>query len=147
MRLWTLDLQYIDSKGLVALWREALLALHVLTGRTKGYKHHPQLKMFSLDKDIAYQQICNYLHIVYNESITRGYKFDKNKIPLPYTHTHPLETSAKQLAFEFAHLQTKLQTRDIHTHTRNILVRDVKAGKVFSIVNYHPSYEAKIIKS
>ena len=75
MRLWTLDLQYIDSKGLVALWRESLLALHVLTGRTKGYKHHPQLRMFSLDTHTAHTQISNYLHTIYRESLTRGYKF------------------------------------------------------------------------
>jgi hypothetical protein len=38
MRLWSLHPQYLDPAGLVAVWREGLLA-----GQTKGYKHHPQL--------------------------------------------------------------------------------------------------------
>lgn len=39
MRLWTLHPKYLDAAGLVALWREALLAQKVLRGETKGYKH------------------------------------------------------------------------------------------------------------
>jgi hypothetical protein len=41
MRLWSLHPKYLDSKGLVALWREALLAKAVLNEKTKGYKNHP----------------------------------------------------------------------------------------------------------
>ncbi len=36
MRLWSLHPRYLDAKGLVALWREALLAQAVLKGQTKG---------------------------------------------------------------------------------------------------------------
>ena len=43
MRLWSLHPKYLDSRGLVALWREALLAQAVLVGETRGYQHHPQL--------------------------------------------------------------------------------------------------------
>jgi hypothetical protein len=46
MRLWSLHPAYLDSKGLVALWREGLLAKAVLKGQTKGYKNHPQLERF-----------------------------------------------------------------------------------------------------
>ena len=46
MRLWTVHPKYLDAKGLVALWREALLAQKVLLGKTKGYRHHPQLIRF-----------------------------------------------------------------------------------------------------
>jgi len=38
MRLWTIHPKYLDAKGLVALWRETLLAKHVLEGKTPGYK-------------------------------------------------------------------------------------------------------------
>src|SRR5262249_19353120 len=41
MRLWTVHPRYLDPQGLVALWREALLARAVLRGETKGYRHHP----------------------------------------------------------------------------------------------------------
>ena len=37
MRLWTLHPKYLDPQGLVALWREALLARAVLQGKTRGY--------------------------------------------------------------------------------------------------------------
>jgi hypothetical protein len=46
MRLWTLHPRYLDAQGLVALWREALLARAVLRGETRGYRHHPQLLRF-----------------------------------------------------------------------------------------------------
>ncbi|HEU5178767.1 MAG TPA: pyrimidine dimer DNA glycosylase/endonuclease V, partial [Burkholderiales bacterium] len=32
MRLWSLHPKYLDARGLVALWREALLAQAVLRG-------------------------------------------------------------------------------------------------------------------
>ena len=41
MRLWTISFKYLDAKGLVALWREALLAKNVLAGLTKGYQKSP----------------------------------------------------------------------------------------------------------
>ena len=46
MRLWTLHPKYLDARGLVALWREGLLARAVLRGATRGYRHHPQLHRF-----------------------------------------------------------------------------------------------------
>ncbi len=42
MRLWSLHPRHLDARGLVALWREGLLARAVLRGRTRGYRHHPQ---------------------------------------------------------------------------------------------------------
>ncbi len=36
MRIWTLHPQYLDRQGLVALWREGLLAQEVLRGQTRG---------------------------------------------------------------------------------------------------------------
>ncbi|OAD21125.1 DNA-(apurinic or apyrimidinic site) lyase / pyrimidine dimer DNA glycosylase, partial [Candidatus Thiomargarita nelsonii] len=38
MRLWSLHPKYLDPKGLVALWRETLLAQKVLLGETRGYR-------------------------------------------------------------------------------------------------------------
>ena len=43
MRLWSLHPKYLDPAGLVALWRETLLARAVMNGATRGYQHHPQL--------------------------------------------------------------------------------------------------------
>jgi hypothetical protein len=41
----------LDAKGLVALWREALLAQKVLQGNTTGYRGHPQSHRFRQSAD------------------------------------------------------------------------------------------------
>ena len=56
MRIWTLHPKYLDAKGLVALWREALLAKHVLEGKTVGYLNHPQLTRFKQAEKLIHQQ-------------------------------------------------------------------------------------------
>jgi hypothetical protein len=38
MQLWTLHPKHLDVRGLVALWREALLAQKILCGATRGYR-------------------------------------------------------------------------------------------------------------
>ena len=64
MRLWIIHPKYLDCKGLVALWREGLLARKVLEGKTRGYRHHPQLKIFkSVEDPIVF--IDTYLSYVF----------------------------------------------------------------------------------
>ncbi|MYB89220.1 MAG: DNA lyase [Proteobacteria bacterium] len=110
MRLWTLHPLYLDSKGLVALWREGLLAQAVLQGQTKGYLNHPQLQRFrDTSKPEAF--IARYLKTVYDEACRRGYSFDASK--LVYTRSRgTIAVTRGQLVFERAHLQKKLQMRD-----------------------------------
>ena len=79
MRLWTINFKYLDAKGLVALWREALLAQNVLAGLTKGYKNHPQLDRFYAHEN-ALEVINAYLAEVYAQACARGYKFDAAKV-------------------------------------------------------------------
>ena len=67
---------YLDRAGLVALWRETLLAKKVLEGRTKGYTKHPQLDRFRRDP----RKINNYLMTIWYEATDRGYKFDPLKV-------------------------------------------------------------------
>jgi len=81
MRLWTVHPWYLDPKGLVAAWREALLAQKVLAGATKGYRHHPQLVRFQEQPD-ALAAIASFLAGIADEAETRGYRFDATKIPL-----------------------------------------------------------------
>ncbi len=79
MRLWSLHPSYLDTKGLVALWRESLLAQKVLQGETKGYKYHPQLKRFqNLNKPVA--AVATYLDAILDEAIRRNYNFNAQKI-------------------------------------------------------------------
>ena len=79
MPLWSLHPQYLDAKGLVAAWREALLAQKVLPGETKGYCNHPQLLRFKRHPNPV-KAIATYLEEIHNETMRRGYNFDKKKI-------------------------------------------------------------------
>ncbi len=110
MRLWSIHPQYLDSKGLVALWREGLLARHVLHGKTKGYTMHPQLERF---KEAAnpHTAIDAYLSQVAAEAAKRGYSFDLTKIDSSAAHD-TLPVTSKQLAYERDHLLKKLEVRD-----------------------------------
>jgi len=110
MRLWTLHPKYLDAKGLVALWREALLAQKVLNGGTRGYKHHPQLLRFAQTKNPP-ASLAAYLKAVYDESIQRGYHFDGSKIGGVRSRQKIRETRG-QLLYEWLHLKRKLKKRD-----------------------------------
>jgi hypothetical protein len=110
MRLWTIHPKYLDCKGLVALWREALLAKKVLKNRTKGYKNHPQLMRFKAQKS-AVNAINAYLKKVFEESRDRCFKFDSLKIG-KVKKTVKIPVSSGQIKFEFNHLLNKLKTRD-----------------------------------
>ena len=122
MRLWSLHPQYLDSKGLVALWREGLLAQAVLAGRTRGYTRHPQLERFR-DHSDAREVIAAYLRDVIAEAGQRGYHFDESKVPAG-TGGSAIPVSAGQMAFEWQHLKSKLIIRDPRWHERlgNVLV-------------------------
>jgi len=113
MRLWSLHPRYLDSRGLVALWREALLAQAVLRGRTRGYTHHPQLLRFKQTRN-PIQAITSYLQTVHDEAIVRGYKFDRRRIGRTGVVTgkpQGIPVTRGQMRFEWNHLQLKLARR------------------------------------
>ena len=110
MRIWSLHPKYLDAKGLVALWRETLLAKHVLFGKTKGYKEHPQLLRFKRCPHPV-DAIDQYLIAVHIEATARGYRFDKDKIGAAPKKIR-LTVTKGQLAFETTHLLNKLKVRD-----------------------------------
>ncbi len=116
MRLWSLHPKYLDPQGLVALWREALLAQAVLAGETKGYRNHPQLARFRAGARPAVL-IAEYLRAVHTESLERGYRFDKGRIGRPRTPKR-LDVTSGQLAFEWRHLMKKLETRAPELHEK-----------------------------
>ena len=110
MRLWSLHPQYLDSKGLVALWREALLAKKVLEGKTKGYTNHPQLLRFRESSD-PIKNINIYLKYVYIEAKARGYSFDPSKFT-EEIFTEKINVTSSQIKYESLHLLKKLKERD-----------------------------------
>ena len=109
MRLWTLHPRYLDPKGLVAGWREALLAQKVLRGATRGYRHHPQLARFQAQRDPR-AAIAAFLWGLAREAERRGYHFDTTKISRRVQRGKISET-AGQLHYEWSHLKKKLRAR------------------------------------
>lgn len=132
MRLWTLHPQYLDAKGLVALWREALLAQAVLAGKTRGYLHHPQLLRFRHTPSPT-SSIAAYLRGVYAESTRRGYRFDASKI-ISADLPDPIYSTQGQLNYEWNHLQAKLKLRAPNLFTDMQAISHPVAHPLFCIV-------------
>lgn len=109
MRLWSIHPKYLDAQGLVALWRETLLAQAVLRDETKGYRNHPQLERFKCCS-APLSAISTYLKCIHVESECRGYSFDKAKIK-PSRKTITLKVTSGQIHFEWLHLMAKLKQR------------------------------------
>lgn len=110
MRLWSIHPKYLDSIGLVALWREGLLAKKVLMGKTKGYKNHPQLKRFK-EYSSPVKAINTYLYYVFLESQKRGYNFNETKCK-NFNLKKEIKITTGQIEYEFTHLAKKLKIRD-----------------------------------
>jgi len=133
MRIWSVHPSYLDAKGLVALWRETLLAKHVLDGKTKGYKHHPQLLRFK-QTDSPVCSIHCYLKEIYTEAKSRGYKFDKTKIDWNCS-AKPLTVTDKQLGYEMLHLLKKLEMRDPETYLKFQSIKLPKPHPMFEVID------------
>ncbi len=110
MRLWSLHPVHLDRAGLVAGWREALLAQAVLAGRTTGYRHHPQLLRFR-NASQPLDMIGAYLGGIHREATLRGYHFDQSKILAKGNPQARIFVTQGQLDYEWAHLGAKLARR------------------------------------
>jgi hypothetical protein len=132
MRIWTVHPKYLDTRGLVALWREALLAQAVLRGETKGYRHHPQLSRFQESAN-PLGAIAQYLREVHAESAARSYRFDISRIGEDHCD-QPIGATRGQLAYEWEHLMAKLRERDHDRWTRFASVRRPQAHPLFNLL-------------
>jgi len=129
MRLWSIHPAYLDPKGLVALWRESLLAQKVLQGLTKGYKNHPQLERFK-KTDNPLGAIADYLREIEIEATKRGYKFNGQKINSTDFKGN-LSINSGQLQYEFYHLLKKLKQREKNLYLKLKKVQDIKPHPLF----------------
>lgn len=118
MRIWSLNPRYLDRQGLLACWRETLLAQAVLLGRTKGYTSHPQLERFRAQPD-PLVAIGAYLQGVLLEATARGYRFDAGKIHST-AELEPLPVTTGQLLLEWEHLDAKLRLRSPEKAQENL---------------------------
>lgn len=130
MRLWSVHPEYLDTQGLIALWREGLLAQKVLQGKTRGYKHHPQLDRFR-KHPLPLRAIATYLEYVRKEALRRGYRFDRRKIGKRMTRTR-IPVSQKELKAEFRWLLKKLKKREPELYSRIRKRKNIQRHPLFS---------------
>lgn len=133
MRIWSLHPKHLDARGLVALWREGLLAQAVLKGKTKGYVRHPQLLRFQ-ERDFPVRFIAEYLRVVHHEAVNRGYRFVAAKISRSRARSR-LSVTRGQLEFEWHHLPKKLQTRDPKWHAKLTTLKAPQPHPLFRVVH------------
>src|SRR5919206_3358064 len=131
MRLWTIHPRYLDVKGLLAAWREALLAQKVLEERTRGYRNHPQLKRFR-ESGEPLGAIASYLREIHRESLRRGYRFSGEKIN-PASFDRKIDCTRGQLLYEWSHLKRKLRLRDAGRHAMLESVAEPEPHPLFNI--------------
>ena len=110
MRLWSLHPKYLDRQGLLACWREALLAQKVLMGGTRGYRNHPQLSRFRAQPD-PMAAIGGYLHCLADQAERRGYHFDRSKV-IAVRRAEKISVNRGQLSYEWNRLRGKIRERD-----------------------------------
>ena len=133
MRLWSLHPKYLDAKGLIACWREGLLARKVLLGETRGYRNHPQLIRFRNTSNPV-ETINAYLSEILAEARSRGYNFDAAKINAP-AHLDKVAVTQGQIAYETIHLKQKLASRDIEAYIRIKDMHEIVPNNIFEV---HP---------
>lgn len=133
MRIWSIHPQHLDAKGLVALWRETLLAQKVLLGETRGYRSHPQLKRFKSHAD-PLAAIAAYLQEVQREAGRRGYNFDASKIAREGRAARICVTDG-QVEYELAHLKAKLKVRDMAAYERLVNGEYPSIHPLFTVVS------------
>ena len=133
MRLWSIHPRHLDARGLVALWREGLLARAVLVGATTGHRHHPQLDRFR-ERTNPVSAIDCYLSRVFDEACERGYAFDASRIRVRTCRHPPLLLASGQLEREWAHLLAKLRVRD-RRRWRGVRRRPPEAHPCFRVVD------------
>ena len=129
MRLWSINPEYLDAKGLVALWREGLLAQKVLLNETTGYKNHPQLIRFKKTKN-PLGAIASYLRYVEAEAKRRDYHFNADKI-VNRRITTKISVTSGQLEYEFRHLLNKLKKRDPALYKKLKSTKKIKLHPLF----------------
>lgn len=131
MRLWSIHSKYLDKIGLIALWREALLARKVLEGKTIGYKNHSQLERFKNYKN-PLLAINTFLKYVFDEGVERGYKFDQNKLGKKFTK-EKIKVNSEQINYEFKHLLNKLKARDKNLYGKLKNIKNIDSNPLFII--------------
>lgn len=138
MRLWTLHPALLDAKGLVACWRETLLAQKVLAGGTAGYRDHPQLaRLRATSHPIS--AVGFYLQGLWDAATVRGYRFDHQRIMEAGVRdlAGTVPVTCGQVEFERGHLLRKLLIRDPGRvpDLKGLALADIPVHPLFDVVD------------
>ena len=109
-----------------------LLAQAVLAGRTRGYRHHPQLERFR-ESPSPGGALAAYLDVVREEATARGYRFDPGRVDEVERWDGTIEVTTGQLTLEREHLLAKLHTRSPADHAVQRKL-EVRAHPLFTVV-------------
>jgi hypothetical protein len=109
-----------------------LLAQKVLAGKTRGYRHHPQLVRFRAQADPT-GVIASFLDGLAEEAQRRGYRFDTTKI-LERRFAGRIAETYGQLHYEWGHLKAKLRVRAPEVFRRIRSLKTPEAHPLFRIV-------------
>lgn len=131
MRLWSIHPKYLDPMGMVALWREGLLAREVLKGKTKGFRSHPQLDRFKNHKS-PIRAINTYLLYVWKEADRRGYNFNKKKIGKYFTNKK-IKITKELVIDEFKILRKRLKVRCPKKYRELLNIKNPEVHPLFII--------------
>jgi hypothetical protein len=124
--------RYLDRIGLIALWREALLAQKVLKGKTRGYVNHPQLYRFKQNPD-SIGAIGEFLRHIQEEAGERGYRFNRTKIS-SLKRVSKIPVTRGQLKYEFELLSGRMRERDPTRYSSLMKLDQVEPHPLFDIV-------------
>lgn len=130
MRLWSIHPKYLDSIGLVAQWREVLLALKVLENKTKGYKNHPQLNRFK-NTENPIESIKYYIKQIAIESKIRKFNFNVSKIENIIDLRNSIQITNEQINYEYSLLLSKLKKRDINKYKELLNKKNIEINAIF----------------
>jgi hypothetical protein len=132
MRLWSLHPACLDTQGLLACWREGLLARKVLLGQTRGYKNHPQLQRFKACPEPV-EALDRYLLEIHAESLRRGFTFNRDKIGVCLFEAR-LTVTDGQLQYEWGHLKQKLLVRAPERYERMVSFEQPRPHPLFLVL-------------
>lgn len=142
MLLWSLHPKYLDTKGLGAAWFEGLIARSTLTGKTEGWKHHPQLLRFKNQPDPV-AAIDSYLEPVYREGIRRGFRYNPELFN-PAAPPVRMAVSRTQLEAEYGRLLEKLKRRNPEKYDA---IKDLKQVEPHPMFDVLPSVMPQSVKT
>jgi hypothetical protein len=139
VRLWSIHPKYLDAKGLVACWKEALEAQDYIWGDRKGGRHenHPALNRFHWHQNPKHA-ISGYLAAILEEAAERGFNYNASLIRYPLGRCQRIYVSTAQLSFERQHLKKKLEERNQTEKLNQLLHKGLPAQHPLFLRLYEP---------